>query len=471
MKALACTAPLHVLDNRKGKLEWLDASVYQMSEIALHTIDQVAIAMDFDTGAGHRKVIERTVPFIAAQAPFRSPEEHAQVASWVLDSLVNVGTVDRSFQRVYGQVNANGEYIRLRFEFKLLVELAAPNGEIYLRATDEAINVLVGALDTDIESAQIAAEVKLENLISRGRLADARLAAEQARYRSVQFGEALRSRLEATRRDVRTVDWERDIPQLLAEALDHIQGRYQVENAILKNITAARDDAEDPQRKSQAADLVDIVADCIRRHTQLQTRLLSARMMFRAEQDRQLFAGRPQRAAPDLYGQLLEPILGLTIEDARGPLESYFAASAGPRPPTLPSLSSLIDVLIRPPSEHDSLRSAVPEPDLLPPRESGGYTNEQWDTVDHLLNATSEPRLLSELLAQLEEAEPDLHRLLALRAVQAVSPSVTSSIRHGRQRLLIAVPAGRELVAVAGGIGGDDLIVANATVVEVGDDE
>ena len=39
---------------------------------------------------------------------------------------------------------------------------------------------------------QIAAEVKLENLIKRGRLSDARLAAEQARYRTVQYAEALR---------------------------------------------------------------------------------------------------------------------------------------------------------------------------------------------------------------------------------------------------------------------------------------
>jgi len=74
-----------------------------------------------------------------------------------------------------------------------------PGGTVYLRTTDEAVNVLVGALDTDVTSAQIAAEVKLEVLISRGRLADAQLAAEQARYRTVQYAEALRRTLEATR--------------------------------------------------------------------------------------------------------------------------------------------------------------------------------------------------------------------------------------------------------------------------------
>src|SRR5690606_2413822 len=175
------------------------------------------------------------------QAPDRSSDEHLRVARWVLDNLINVGTTDRGFRRVYGAVDADGRYRRRAFDFKLLVELAAPDGEVYLRATDEAINVLVGALDTDVESAHIAAEVKLENLITRGRLADAKLAAEQARYRTVQYGEILRARLDATRRDVRSVDWERELPELLDSALTHIESRFRAETAILKNITAGRE--------------------------------------------------------------------------------------------------------------------------------------------------------------------------------------------------------------------------------------
>src|SRR5439155_13415607 len=132
--------------------------------------------------------------------------------------------------------------------------LAAPDGEVYLRASDEAINVLVGALDTDVESAQVAAEVKLENLIIRGRLADAKLAAEQARYRTVQYGETLRAKLDATRRDVRAVDWDEEMPELLDSALSHIESRFRAENAILRNITAARDEAEDVDHKRRTAE-------------------------------------------------------------------------------------------------------------------------------------------------------------------------------------------------------------------------
>ena len=136
------------------------------------------------------------------------------MARWVLDNLINVGNTDRGFRVLYGTFGASGAYERRVWDFRLLIELVSPDGGIYLRASDEAINVLVGALDTDVESAEIAAEVKLENLIRRGRLSDAQLAAQQARYRTIEYAETLRRKLEATRRDVRAVDWEHEVPDL-----------------------------------------------------------------------------------------------------------------------------------------------------------------------------------------------------------------------------------------------------------------
>src|SRR5262245_910851 len=71
-------------------------------------------------------------------------------------------------------------------------------------------------------------------------------------------------------RDVRAVDWLNEVPDLIAEALVHIAARYEAENAILANITQARDEAEESDRKRRAAHLVELVRDCIRRRTQLQ---------------------------------------------------------------------------------------------------------------------------------------------------------------------------------------------------------
>lgn len=461
LKALACTAPLHDLDARKGRLDW-DATGYQMAEIGLQAIDQVTLAMDFDHGADHAEVVRRLLPFVGAQVPGAPRSEYVRVAQWVIDNLINVGSIDRGFAVEYGTTDDAGRYVRRRFDFKLLVEVAAPDGGIYLRASDEAINVLVGALDTDVESAQEAAETKLGTLIARGRLGDARLAAEQARYRTVQYAESLRRKLEATRRDVRSVDWLDAVPQLLDEALTHIESRYRAETMIKANIADARDEATEPGRRRQAAELVTVVDDCIQRHTQLQARLQEAGASFRAEQDRQQFSGKPKRAAVDVFGQLLRPSLALTVEAAHGPVTGYFGAGAGVRNPSVPSLGGLVETLLTPPSDRDPFGAEVPEPELAPqPRERFGV--QTWAAADAVLPADVEhPVRLSAALAAARAAGADLPQLVALRAVHAVGTAVATARTQGDPSVLVAVDDGTVLDDPE--FGGADLLLARAGV-------
>ena len=464
LKALACTAPLHDLDARKVRLDWCEASVYQMAEIALQVIDQVTIAMDFDRGADHDDVVKRVLPFIAVQAPDRESDEHAGVAQWVLDNLINVGTAERGFRSLYGTFGESGAYERRVFDFKLIVELVSPEGEIYLRASDEAINVLVGALDTDVESAQIAAEVKLANLVKRGRLSDAQLAAQQARYRTVQYAETLRRKLDATKRDVRSVDWEREVPDLIDEALTHIEDRYRYENAILVNITQAREDATDPVHKLRAAELVQIVTECIRRHTQLQARLQAAGTTFRAEQDRQQFSGQARRATVDLFGHLLAPALSLPVADATGPALAFFSGTAGLALPRSLRLSSLVEMLLALPVEQ-RLMDELPEPDLVPATDPDVFSQEQWTMSDSLLQLDDMPRRLSGLLAEARRADPDLPRLVALRVLYALSPEIGVAIRQHDPGILLAVDDGTELDDPE--FGGTDLLVGTALIKDI----
>jgi hypothetical protein len=375
----------------------------------------------------------------------------------------------RGFAVEYGSVAADGRYVRRRFDFKLLVELAGPDGEVYLRTSDEAINVLVGALDTDVESAQVAAEVKLENLISRGLLGDARLAAEQARYRTVQYAETLRRALEATRRDVRAVDWLRSVPDLIDEALDHVAERYRHENAILTNIRRARDEAEEPEHKRSAAELVDIVQDCIRRHTQLQTRLMEAGPLFRAEQDRQAFAARPQRPGLDLYGQLLRPVLELGVGDARAVTDRFFATGTGLRTPVSVRLHDLAELLLTPPMEREHLGAEVPEPDLIATPDDSRFSEAQHDAAAALLDLPPDaPRRLSGLLAEARANDPDLPYLVALLAFHAASPPVGTALRQGDRSLLVAIDDGAVLDDPE--VGGADLVVGTALLAGDGDE-
>ncbi|MFF3910458.1 hypothetical protein ACFYZJ_31935 [Streptomyces sp. NPDC001848] len=460
LRALACTAPLHDLDARKANLAG-EYSVYGMAEIALAAIDLVTLNMDFDTGADHDQIVARLIPRIAAQAPQRPPAEHERVARWVLENLINVGSVDRGFRAVYGTFAPDGTYVRRDYDFKLIEEVPGYGGGVYLRTTDEAVNVLVGALDTDVTSAQIAAEVKLEVLISRGRLADAQLAAEQARYRTVQYSESLRKALDATRRNVRAVDWLNAVPDMITEALDHVAERYRHENAILTNIRKARDESEDPEQKRRAAELVDIVKDCIRRHTQLQSRLLEAGPLFRAEQDRQAFATPVATSGIDLYGHLVAPVLPLPLERATRVTDAFFAHGTGLRTPFSVRVGDLVDLLLTPPVEREHLGAEMPEPDLIATPDDSRFSEEQMAAAMELLDLPADaPRRLSGLLAEARRKDPDLPYLVALLAVHAASPPVGTAYRQGEEKLLFAVDDGTELDDPE--FGGADLIVGTA---------
>ncbi|MEV5844257.1 hypothetical protein AB0M32_20050 [Streptomyces sp. NPDC051985] len=466
LRALACTAPLHDLDTRKANLAG-EYSVYGMAEVALSAIDLVTLNMDFDTGADHEQIVARLIPRISAQTPHRPVAEHERVARWVLENLINVGSVDRGFRAVYGTFAPDGSYIRRDYDFKLIEEVPGPGGTVYLRTTDEAVNVLVGALDTDVTSAQIAAEVKLEVLINRGRLADAQLAAEQARYRTVQYSESLRRALDATRRNVRAVDWLNAVPDMIAEALDHVADRYRHENAILTNIRKARDETEEPENKRRAAELVDIVKDCIRRHTQLQSRLLEAGPLFRAEQDRQAFATPMTTSGTDLYGHLLAPLLPLPLEQASRVTSAFFARGTGLRTPVSVRVGDLVDILLTPPVEREHLGAEMPEPDLIATPDDSRFSEEQLAAAMELLDLPADaPRRLSGLLAQARRSDPDLPYLVALLAVHAASPAVGTAYRQGEEKLLFAVDDGTELDDPE--FGGADLIVGTALLDAVG---
>ncbi|GAA0739562.1 hypothetical protein Drose_17025 [Dactylosporangium roseum] len=463
VKALACTAPLHDLDSRKTQVKSADFSVYQMSELALNAIDVVTLAMDFDAGAAPEQVVVDLAGHVSRQAPDRDAAEHALVARWVLENLINVGSADRGFRAVYGTTGGDGTYSRYAFDFKLLEEVAGADGAIFLRATNEAVNVLVGALDVDIESAQIAADLRLETLIRRGRLSDAQAAAQAARYRTIQYGEKLRQRLEATERDVRTVDWLNEMPEFIAEALEHIEARYKAENAILVNITEIRDTADTATRKLQAAKLVEVVRDCLRRHEQLQAALQGAGRRFRAQQDRQTFAAATAAATLDLHAQLLEPVLRLPVSQADEVLAAYFVRSAGTVVPPAVRLVDLFTALVTPPAERELLGGEVEDPDLTDEDAVPAFPEECYDMLEELLDLDVDaPRRLSGLIEEARLRHEQLAELLVVRVIALAAQEIQPAIRHRAPSVLIAVDDGTPLDDPD--YGGADLIVARALI-------
>lgn len=139
VKALACTAPLHGLDERKAAIQTADYAVYQMAELALTAIDLVTLSMDFDRGARPTDVLASLATAARAQTPDRDQAEHDAVAAWVVNNLLNVGNADRGLAyprpadlgnpAYVGRVTVNGVDAFVREAARRLDEQAVERGE------------------------------------------------------------------------------------------------------------------------------------------------------------------------------------------------------------------------------------------------------------------------------------------------------------------------------------------------------
>jgi hypothetical protein len=446
-KAMACTVPLHHLEANKGRMRDGEFNAYTVWGLAFVAIDTVTVQMDFDRGAVHDVVIEAMLPYAQRQAPDRDDAEHREVCQWVLDELIGT-TSQREFTVEYG--DWNGEYVRRSFGFQLLVERQAPDGSVYLRATDAAINVLVGALDTDVESAQAAAEAKLENLVRRGRLSEAQYAAQQARYRTIQLGEQIRQDLAATKRNIASVDWAGQVSPRLDSALEHIGERLEIERRIVENIRETRDRAEDPEKRAQAAGLIELLDECQNRHMVLQLKLMEARRVFLLEQERQVFAPPATVRLRDISAELLLPTLALSLSDAEPLVVGFFERVLGPRPERIGRLATTVSQLLLPPRERDELGAEVVEPELRELTPFAAFPEPVRAAATTVLETVgTHPVRLSELLSAALRESPAAAHLVALLALHAFSPALESHLRAGDESpLLVAWSDGTPLPPV-----------------------
>ncbi|MCF6472376.1 hypothetical protein FAF44_28865 [Nonomuraea sp. MG754425] len=459
VKALAVADPVLDLERRKPLLTSRDWGGYQMEELALTAIDTVTLKMDFEDGARHEDVVTAVIRVAELQMPARGLDEHTDVARWILDSLVNVGTVDRDFSHMYGLV-LDGTYVSHEFSFKLLREVVGPDGRPRLRASNEAIAMLVGAVDIDIASEQVAADAKLEALVRRGRLADAHRAAEMALRRTVQYAEYIRTRLEGMRRDVRSVDWVRDVRRIQTEALEHIEDRINAESVIKDNLVRMMDNSTEEATPAQAAELIAILEKCLRRHATLQANLQEVGEKFRAEQERQIFVPPPSRSYVDLAHQLLDPVLELSLRQAFPLLEGFAGAATPPRRPAVVYLPDLITGLMTLPDEQDSEDGLIIEPEFGGAEDAPVFSDDQYTAVESLLARADGIRLSALLKAARRPGSCNTDHLLALQVL-----GLFGAPRHDAEHrtTLAALADNEELDDEV--FAGNDLLVVRSPIV------
>ena len=464
VKALTCTEPLHSLQTNRGRRGWDGFDFY---DLGLSAIDAVVDKMGFDTGIS-REVLETILVAEARRFAPNSPDDDLKtVVTELIETLVRPNI---------GEYTSTVDEVRRRFDFTLLSEHESAEGGIYLRATNEAINVLVGGLNTDIESAQVAAEATLEHLVRRRRLDDAAKPAREAKIRSIQYSTFVRQVIEETRRDIRRAGWREDVPQRLAEIREHLQDRMRTEERLLAAMQETRDSTGREDLRRQAAALVETVDDCFMRHQELHATVLSAVRVYVEEQDRQVFGRAATIGAIDLTNEALLPVLAAPV-GALGDLLAGFAErllgfGPGPRsssviPCRQPRLGTFLEALLRPPQVREDLGPELEEPEWEAPADDPvAFTAELWALADEILRDVDPPVRLSALLAAAQQRHGfDAADLVRLRSLVATAPDL-DAVRPGSPPVLAA--AGDGQVFQSESFAGDDLVVGTLTADEAG---
>ena len=316
--------------------------------LALTAIDLVVSRQRFEEEATRADVVFALSGLAALAAPDRSPEEHADVARFVIDFLLNRQAHHAKFQYLTSDYSSpERQHQRREVPFLLLEERDdAARDENVLRATADAINALIGGLNFDVEDEQVATELVLERQLQRNAFDSAVASAERARLLSLSLSDELDRLIKQTRRDLRMVqgEWASEVPGRLDGARDHIRERLRAERALLGKVQEAIASG-DPRLLAAARRIADLLTECQRRHDDLHRRVIDARGVFLEEQERQSFRPPASITVPDPHRQVLLPALELSQEHGIDLAEQFVTDMWGPVTPRLPRLYRLVNDL------------------------------------------------------------------------------------------------------------------------------
>ena len=372
LRALLHATPLTDLRERD---EHHDPSTrhYDSLTLALRLLDAVVestgLEDELDHDGAHRVLYPLLRAMDRAANVAQDIERHDFVVRRLLGALLNDKAGREPFDVTYFDAAERGDLVTRHVTFRLLSDYhvaGSGEGRLVLRLSNEAINLVLNALNLDLADAQAAAEAVVDSQLRRGRFDDALQSARNARVRSHNYTRSIDEALERTQRDVRRVDWREQMPQMLQDARIHIELRLRTEDSILEAGEEKLNElAPGSEQAGQVSQIVALMKDCRSRHVKLHGRLMRARGIFLEAQGRQVFAAARAYARPDIALQVLTPILRMTARDAGVAAGSAFSLCHPPASPSVFSLTDFIHYLIRPKRELGAGAVPVVEPDLV----------------------------------------------------------------------------------------------------------
>lgn len=447
LRVLAHLQPLLDIErdkNRSARAGGVERSwqSYDMRLLQLAAFDAIASEYGLHPEGGVPRVsVEAAIGAYAARCvPEHSAEEHAEVSTWLIDRLLNVGSAARGFDVPWTDP---GDYERGELRVVALFETLTSDGEVRLHADDAALNLTLAGLDLDLEDRQIAAEAVLRAQIESGRWSQAEQSAAVARRIAVEYRNKLDRFLRSVERDLRDIDWEADVETVLEDALKHLESRVRALHQLSDHATQLAEDV-DPRSRTQAASVVGLVGDTLQHLLSLQQHILGARSRFRAAQVAQGFAVSLTVGKVHLHDDVFKPFLSTLEDDAALISPRVVGVFAGATAPAVASLFTLTAVLLARPREREAAFVDVDHGDL---EEIGNpferFDDDTWTRARDLMALIGpDPVLLSVLLV---DAEDELGLLVALCSMRCWGESGSSTTRDPMLAGLVAIDSGKDL--------------------------
>lgn len=444
-KSLSTAGPIGELNRTKIYLAGDYWEHYDLESIALALIDQVALHMGISTGMYYSAAVDYAQSQARSQRPQAASKEHHEVGLRVVTALI--GT--EPFTERYVEQGPSGPIWRV-YSFRLLEEALASDGDTYLRATQEAINVLVGGLDVDVESAQIATEAQIRALIERGALDQAAEAAKIARLLTVKYLEKIRTIERDTLVDLESHDWLGEVPAALTDALSHVCGRIEAETALYSALSDRRDTLVDPSARRNVNLLLEVLADCQHNNSVLQEHLIGVRGRMRAVQDSKFERRGSATPRHALDTDLLAPLLDSPAGRSSDAADVIWRHFTGVRRSIWLAWPALLESLLSP-VEQVEHGEALDEPEFTS-MELPEWWEAYWDVAESLLNEVKSPTRLDSILARIEPIEVDgtwleVASIAAALCHQAYSLRSTALVGDVGESCtaLLAIPTGEAL--------------------------
>ncbi|MEX5710501.1 hypothetical protein AB1484_19880 [Parafrankia sp. FMc6] len=389
------TEPLHRLEIRSATKADFNHVRYDLVQLALRAIDYVV---------AHQASMEGTVTpdelvaHLAGLARRLSPDDPdrpwAQVAKLTLANLLNDG---RPLRARWGELaDSDDERSGTRtYSFRLLRLLDAGDSP-QLSATDEAVMLYLQALDVDLADREAAAKLILRRQMEAGEFERARRSAVDARRTAEGLAASLRDRLDETRRDLRGVDWNGDVPAQLRGAHQHVTEQLGLDRHILDLAERGIERGSGTERDACRAVLAEV-----RRsqevHTRLERLIVGAIPVYLAAQEAQRFASATSSLAVDLGEDVLMPYLAADEERASTAATDFVGRLCARCPPVW-TLDTLAAVLLRPPAIYEQSKPAWDDPgDLDEPEERGLPADVEAAASAVFRECRTAPHRLSEL--------------------------------------------------------------------------